>query len=111
LAALGGVYRRTADGVSLTLRVTPKARRAAIDGLRDTADGAALAVAVNAPPEDGKANAAVIALIAEALDLPKSAVSLAQGGKSRHKTLHISGSADDLAAKLDALISGESPHG
>jgi uncharacterized protein (TIGR00251 family) len=111
LAALGGVYRRTADGVSLSLRVTPKARRDAIEGLRDGPDGPALAVAVNAPPEDGKANAAVIALIATALDLPKSTVSLAQGGKSRHKTLRISGPADDLAARLDALIAGEPPHG
>jgi uncharacterized protein (TIGR00251 family) len=104
LAALKRVYRRTTDGISLSLRVTPKARRNAIEGLRDGADGPLLAVAVNAPPEDGKANAAVIDLIAKALGLPKSAVTLAQGGKSRQKTLQISGPADALAAALDALI-------
>lgn len=103
-------YRRTATGLSLNLRVTPKARRAGIEGLRDSADGPRLAVAVNAPPDDGKANAAVIDLLATALGLPKSAITLAQGGKSRQKTLYISGPADDLAAALDVLIAGDS-HG
>jgi uncharacterized protein (TIGR00251 family) len=104
LAALKRVYQRTTDGLSLNLRVTPKARRNAIEGLRGGTDGPLLAIAVNAPPEDGKANAAVIALLAKALGLPKSAITLAQGGKSRQKTLHISGPADALAAALDALI-------
>lgn len=103
-------YRRTATGVSLKLRVTPKARHTGIDGLRDGADGPLLAIAVNAPPDDGKANAAVIDVLATALGLPKSAIALAQGGKSRQKTLHITGSADDLAAALDALIAGDT-HG
>jgi len=97
-------YRRTATGVSLSIRATPKARRAGIEGLRDGADGPLLAIAVNAPPEDGKANAAVIDVLAKALGLPKSAITLAQGAKSRQKTLHITGSADVLAAALDALI-------
>lgn len=107
---MGPVYRRTADGLSLNLRVTPKARRNAIEGLREGPDGPLLAIAVNAPPEDGKANAAVIELIAKALGLPKSAIALAQGGKSRQKTLQISGPADEIAAALDALIAGDA-HG
>ncbi len=90
--------------MSLSIRATPKARRAGIEGLRDGADGPLLAIAVNAPPEDGKANAAVIDILAKALGLPKSAITLAQGAKSRQKTLHITGSADVLAAALDALI-------
>ncbi|HEU0069740.1 MAG TPA: DUF167 family protein [Alphaproteobacteria bacterium] len=111
MAALKPPYRQRADGLSLAVRVTPKARRDAIEGLRDGPDGPALAVAVNAMPEDGKANDAVVKLIAAALDLPKAAVTLAQGGKSRHKTLQISGPADVLAARLDAIIAGASDHG
>ena len=100
-------YRRTATGVSLHIRVTPRARRAGIQGLCDGIDGPLLAVAVNAPPEDGKANAAVIDLLARALGLAKSAIVLAQGGKNRQKTLQISGPPDALAAALDILIAGD----
>lgn len=101
-------YRRGADGLNLAVRVTPKARRTAIAGVKDGPGGTALAVTVNAPPEDGKANAAVLHLIAAALGLPAAAVTLAHGGKSRHKTLHIAGPADALAARLDAIIAGVS---
>jgi uncharacterized protein (TIGR00251 family) len=103
-------YRLRDGGLSLAVRVTPRARRDAIDGLRDTADGPALAVAIKAPAEGGKANAAVAALLAEALGLPKSAVTLAQGGKSRLKTFHIAGPERALAARLDILTAGET-HG
>jgi hypothetical protein len=99
-------YRRTATGLALAVRVTPKAGRNAIAGWRagngDGDGGPELAVAVTAAPEDGKANAAVAALIAEALGLPKSAVAVAQGGKARHKILRIEGDADSLCARLDA---------
>lgn len=101
-------YRRGPDRLSLAVRVTPKARRDGIEGLREGPDGPALAVAVRAPPEDGKANDAVVTLIAGALGLPAAAVTLAHGGKSRHKTLHIAGPADALAARLDAIIAGVS---
>lgn len=103
----GACYRRTATGVSLHIRVTPKARRAGIEGLRDGIDGPLLAIAVNAPAEDGKANAAVIDLLAKALGLAKSAIVLAQGGKNRQKTLQISGPPEALAAALDILIAGD----
>jgi hypothetical protein len=100
-----------ADGVTLTVRLTPKASRARIDGVRATPGGPALAIAVTAPPEDGKANAALIALLAKALHRPKSAVHLAHGGKSRNKTVTIDGAPEELMSKLTDLMKGTARHG
>jgi len=72
-----------ADG-RLAVRVTPGARS---EGL-EIAEGRLLAK-VRAKPEDGKATVAVLALVAEALDVPKSAVTLLRGATSREKLLAI----------------------
>lgn len=81
----------------LTVRATPKAGRNEIAGRR--ADGALL-VRVTAAPEDGKANAAVCALVSKALGVPKRAVLVVRGETSRDKVLEIDG-ADE--ASVDAL--------
>jgi uncharacterized protein YggU (UPF0235/DUF167 family) len=65
-----------------------------------------LKVRVRAAPEKGQANAAIEALLAAALDLPKSAVSVEKGGTSRIKLVRISG--DGAIAALQALT-GEAP--
>lgn len=72
----------------LRLRVTPRAATSAIVGWRE--DGA-LGVRVTAPPVEGAANRAVEALLAEALGLPRSAVSVARGARSRDKLVRIAG--------------------
>ncbi|WP_372422297.1 DUF167 domain-containing protein [Salinarimonas chemoclinalis] len=76
-------------GNTLVVRVTPKASAARITAERDTDGGLALRVAVTAAPEDGKANAAVIALLAEALGLPRSALAIVRGETARTKTIRI----------------------
>lgn len=78
------------DGVKVAVRVSPKASRDKIDGVVDTADGGrALKVAVTAPPEDGKANDAVLRLLAKAWKIPKSAMEVSVGAASRSKTVMI----------------------
>src|SRR5690606_39697561 len=63
----------TPEGFLLSLRVTPDAGRDAIDGVESRDDGSTvLRVRVNAVPDKGKANAAVIALLAKTLSVPKS---------------------------------------
>jgi uncharacterized protein len=62
-----------------------------------------LRVRVSAVPDKGKANAAVVALLARAFDVPKSAVSLVSGETARQKTLAIAGDAGRLAAAIEAL--------
>ena len=89
------------DGVRLWVRVRPKARRNRIDGLVPEADGGvALKVAVTAAPEDGKANAAVIALLARAWGMPKTALAVVAGASGRRKIIHLQG---DPARLMQAL--------
>jgi uncharacterized protein len=75
----------------LTVRVTPKASRNAIQGTMATPDGLALKIAVTAPADKGKANAAVIALLAEAFGIAKRNIDLTAGETDRRKLLRISG--------------------
>jgi uncharacterized protein (TIGR00251 family) len=87
------------------LRVTPNAARERIEGIVTDVDGKPyLKVAVTVVPENGKANAAVIKLIAKDLRLPKSALSIASGATARRKTLLIAGEPRDLEIKLNAKI-------
>jgi len=87
--------RRNMNGVTIELRVQPRARRTALELV-----GGALKAAVTAPPEDGKANAAVIALLAKTWGLPKSAFTVVVGATDRHKIIHLQG---DPARLMQAL--------
>ncbi|TAN57062.1 MAG: DUF167 domain-containing protein [Rhodospirillales bacterium] len=88
----------------LFVRLTPKARAERIEGTILDGDGQLrLKIAVTAPPEDGKANAALIAFLAKRLKIAKSRIALESGATSRLKTLLIEGEDPELAAKLTAL--------
>ena len=79
------------EHLMVRIRVTPNARKNALGGLRTAADGSsALHVHVSVPPEKGKANKAAIAILAKALGVPRSAISVTMGETSRNKTLSIS---------------------
>ena len=80
----------------LRVSVSPNARRTAADGLHD----GALRVRLAAPPVDGKANDALVAWIADALDLPRRSVRLQHGQSSRRKQLEIDAGAEQVAAWL-----------
>lgn len=95
-------HSQTRDGVRLHLRATPGAASDEITGIWDGAEKR-LAVKVTAPPDKGKANAAIIKLLAKKLGLPKSALSVRAGETSRFKTIHIEGEPDVLAAALEKL--------
>ena len=96
-------WRMGADGVSVAVKVHPGARRPGVLGQVPDVAGMRLKIAVAAPPEDGRANRAVCAALAEALDVPAACVSVLHGGGSRQKTLHVAGDAAALAARLAAL--------
>ena len=98
-------FRRAATGVTLRIRVTPNAGADRIEGLEVRDDGdTVLKLRVAAVPDKGKANAAAIALLAKALHLPKSALTLTAGDTARTKTIAISGEPDELAAGLRDLL-------
>ena len=73
----------------LALRVTPNARSERFAIELDATETPKLKLWVTVPPEDGKANKAATALLAKALGLPKSAVTLEHGETSRTKVFHI----------------------
>ncbi len=74
---------------TLAVRVTPKARGERIVVEETSAGRRQVKAYVTAPPEDGKANAAVTRLVAKALGVPKSAVTVAKGETSREKVLKV----------------------
>ncbi len=97
-------FRQTETGLLLYIRVTPNAGRDAIDGVEIRDDGACvLRVRVAAVPDKGKANAAVSVLLAKALGVPKSSISVVSGETSRMKTLSVVGDTSVLAARAGAL--------
>ncbi|WP_366842317.1 DUF167 domain-containing protein [Reyranella sp.] len=93
--------RRLPDGLALQLRAQPGARRTALEL---TPEGG-LKAAVTAPPEDGKANAAVIALLAETWRLPKSTFDVVRGTAARDKTVKVVGDAASLAGRIAEWVS------
>ncbi len=94
-----------AGGIELHVRLTPKSSREALDGPEIRDDGACVLKArVRAVPEDGKANAALIALLAKQLKIPASRISLASGATARQKTFSIDGDPKALAERLAELL-------
>lgn len=96
-----------ADGLRLAVRLTPKSSKDRLLGIvRDDAGRSALKVAVTAAPEDGKANAALEKLLAKALGLPRTTVSVVSGHTARAKLVHLAGDPPALLARLSMTIEG-----
>ncbi|MCA9062168.1 MAG: YggU family protein, partial [Planctomycetaceae bacterium] len=88
-------------GWVIHLHVQPKARRDQIVGVHD----GRLKVAVSAPPDKGKANDAVLALVADTLQVPGSQVSLLRGATNRRKDILVSGLTD--STRLQTLSAAD----
>jgi uncharacterized protein len=87
--------------VRVRVRVTPRARAARIDGPREDGEGGVrLQVAVTEAPDGGRANAALVALLAREWQLPKSTLAVVSGAADRRKTIGIAGDPGTLMAKL-----------
>ena len=101
-SGIGGSSTDTA--VVLNVRVIPRAAQSSIAGRR----GGAWLVRLHAPPVEGAANDELIEVIARALAVPKRAVSIASGQRSRQKTVRVSGiDAATAAARLASAQSRE----
>lgn len=99
-------YRHLPNGISLSVRLTPRASRDRLDGIATLSDGRKVVAArVRAVPDKGAANRALAALIAKSLDVPKSAVAVIAGHAARLKQVRIDGDPQELTRKLGALLS------
>lgn len=87
--------RASENGTLLPCRIQPRASRTGISGLY----GQAVKITLNAPPVDGKANAALCEFLAKKCGIPKSAVSVVSGETSRDKTVLLRGIAPGQAAE------------
>lgn len=97
----GLALREDAGGVLLKVAARPGASRSAVQGVV----GDALKVAVQAPPEKGKANDELVRFLAKALGLRRPQVTLVKGETSRDKVVRVDGvSPDDLRARLRPLL-------
>lgn len=98
-------FRPSPDGVRVRLKVAPKAKRNQFGGLLDEPDGGkALKVQVTAAPDSGKANEAVIALLAKEWGVAKSAISVVAGATDRRKLVEIRGPSQELLARLQGWL-------
>lgn len=99
-------WRLVAGGAELRVRAQPGASKDAIEGQGEDAAGQAfLKVRVRAVPEKGRANTAIEQVIAKALGVPKSAVSVEKGETQRIKTVRIS--ADQSIGAALGVLTGE----
>jgi uncharacterized protein (TIGR00251 family) len=94
----------TAASTRVRLRVSPAAGRAGIVGRH----GDAWKVRVTAPPEHGRANEAVLRLVAEALALPRDALTLVAGHGGRDKIVELTGLSPALVQRRLASASAPS---
>jgi uncharacterized protein (TIGR00251 family) len=91
------MIRDSSSGVELDVRVIPRARKTEMAGTRDDA----ILVRLAAPPVEGAANEALIAFIAEWLGVPRRAVQIVAGDRSRRKRVAVAGlSAELIRARL-----------
>lgn len=77
----------TTDGVTIPIRAVPRARRNGLDGVSE----GALRVRLLAPPVEGAANRALVALLAETLGVASRDLIITGGERGRHKLVHVRG--------------------
>lgn len=93
------MIKETADGVELSVRVIPRARKTECAGVR----GQSLVVRLAAPPVEGAANDALIDFFADALRVPRRAVHIVSGERNREKRVAIAGvTAGQINSLLDS---------
>jgi uncharacterized protein (TIGR00251 family) len=95
------------EGVTLSVRVTPRAAKSALNGVVALPNGrSALAVRIAAPPVEGAANAALAAFLAAQLGLRKGDVTIVSGEGARIKIVRITGDGGAIAERLRSMAFG-----
>jgi uncharacterized protein (TIGR00251 family) len=100
---LGAAVRDVPGGVELSVFCQPKAARSALIGMH----GGALKAKVKAPPVEGKANQALLDLLAGALGVPRGRLTLVSGEQSRNKRVRVNGV--DAPTAIGAIMAALAP--
>jgi uncharacterized protein (TIGR00251 family) len=94
-------FHPTPTGAACTVRVSPRAGRTTIAGVRD----GQLLVKLAAAPVDGAANAALVDSLADAFHLPRRSVAIVGGDRSRTKRVRFEGvTPEELSRRLEAIL-------
>lgn len=101
------VFVPTADGLIVTVRLTPGAAQDAIDGIEERGGTPMLKARVRARPREGEANAALISLLAKRLRVPARRVEIISGATARVKRVKISGENAALARAIESVAAGD----
>ncbi len=102
-AELDTLCSEGSDGLYLNLHVQPGARRPSLRGLH----GDAVKIAIAEAAQDGKANRAVVRLLADALALPRSGVEITAGLSARRKRVLLHDDPAQLRERLLAWLNGD----
>jgi uncharacterized protein (TIGR00251 family) len=98
-------FAATPGGVRVAIRLTPRAWADRLEGIVRAADGAPLLKAsVTAPPAEGRANHALLGLLAKNWGVPRRDLAIVGGAKSRNKTVHVAGDPAGLLKRLRSLL-------
>ena len=105
MEAAGKPWGRSADGLVVTIRLTPKGGRDSIDGIAQLSDGSSVLKArVAAAPTEGEANNALIRLLAEEIGVSRRDVRIVAGATSRQKLVVVDGvDPEDIVARWPGL--------
>ena len=96
-------FRPAKDGIGVAVRLNPRAARNRVAGVvADEKGEGALRVTVTAAPADGRANAALVKLLAKEWGMAKTALRLTRGAKDRNKFLVVDGPPEATLKKLEA---------
>jgi uncharacterized protein (TIGR00251 family) len=100
-----GPLNRARDGLRVVIRLSPRGKADRLLAIAATAKGGRMIkAAVTAPPENGRANEALLQLLAQAWHVPRRDLSIVAGAASRNKTVHIAGDAQKLIEKITSQI-------
>jgi len=101
-----GPLKPTHDGLRVAIRLSPRAKADRLLAIAAAEGGRVLKASVTAPAQDGRANEALLQLLARAWHLPRRDLSIAAGSTSRNKAVHIDGDPRRLLEKIAPEIAG-----
>ena len=98
-------FTLTRDGLRVAIHLSPRAKFDRLLGIAAAADGGrALRASVSAPAREGRANEALLQLLAQTWHLPRRNLSIVAGATSRKKTVRVIGDPHELSAKLSGEL-------